>query len=305
MNGEEKTFSTYLTLGETQGAASASFLNNNRVGVIVSMAIHALFIALFLLQPAAKMAAVKTFQISFSEGGPSFSQKSPPSVGNPVKKHAALAMQKQAGIPNQKVAAASAAPKEIAPAPPSPVVEKKAAVKPLETTLPIVADDPADVRGDTFIAAIGNIAPISPSQTGAAVPATGRTGSGSGAGNFAGIASKGGSGSNFGNGTSSGAGGDAPIETRFGQTNAPSFIHREIPDYPPLARRRGKEGRVVLTLLIDQTGKVQKIDVTEPAGFGLTEAAIEAVKKSTFAPAHVGGKKVPSRAVLPIRFKLE
>ena len=175
----------------------------------------------------------------------------------------------------------------------------------METTLPIVADDPADVRGDTFIAAVGNVSPTSPSQTGAALSGTGRTGSGSGAGNPSGIASKGGSESNFGNGTSAGGGSDAPIETRFGQTNAPSFIHREIPIYPPLARRRGKEGRVVLTLLIDQTGKVQKIDVTEPAGFGLTEAAIDAVKKSTFAPAHVGGKKVPSRAVLPIRFKLE
>ncbi len=87
--------------------------------------------------------------------------------------------------------------------------------------------------------------------------------------------------------------------------NAPSFIHRAMPVYPPPARRRGKEGRVVLTLLIDQTGKVQKIDVTESAGYGLTEAAVAAVKKSTFAPARVNGRNVVSRAVLPIRFKLE
>lgn len=301
MNGEEKTFSTYLNMGETQGAASALIPSNNSVGVIVSMAIHALFIALFLLQPAAKMAAVKTFHISFSEGGPSFSQNSPPSADNLVKKQAAPPVKKQASISNQRVVAAPAAPKEVVPAPPTPVVEKIAAVKPLETTLPIVADDPADVRGDAFIAAVGRVSPTSRSQAGAALSETGRTGSGTTAGNPPGIASPSGS----GNGTSSGTGSGAPIETRFGETNAPRFIHRAMPVYPPLARRRGKEGRVVLTLLIDKTGKIEKIDVTEPAGFGLTEAAIDAVKKSTFAPAHVGGKKVASRAVLPIRFKLE
>jgi protein TonB len=60
-----------------------------------------------------------------------------------------------------------------------------------------------------------------------------------------------------------------------------------------------------LTLLIDQNGMLQKIDITEPAGYGLTEAAIEAVKNSTFAPARVNGQKAASRAILPIRFKLE
>jgi protein TonB len=128
---------------------------------------------------------------------------------------------------------------------------------------------------------------------------------GSGFGDGSGNGLGDGSGNGSRNGASSGAESGAPLETRFGEMNAPGFIHQAMPVYPPLARRHGKEGRVVLTILIDQAGKVQKIDVTEPAGYGLTEAAIEAVKRSTFAPAYVNGKKVSSRAVLPIRFKLE
>ena len=301
MNGEDKTFSTYVNMGESAGGASALSPSNNSVGVILSMAIHALFIALFLLQPAAKTTVIKTFHISFSEGDSSFSQSSLPPAANPIKKHTAPAVRNQSNISNKKVVATPTAPKEVLTAPPSPVVEKMAAVKPLETTLPIVPDEPADIRGDTFIAAVGNVSQTSRMQTGATVAETGRPGSGTGAGNPSDIASPGGS----GNGAATGAGSGTPIETRFGQTNAPSFIHRAMPVYPPLARRRGKEGRVVLTLLIDKTGKIEKIDVTEPAGFGLTEAAIDAVKKSTFAPAHVNGRKVASRAVLPIRFKLE
>jgi protein TonB len=94
-------------------------------------------------------------------------------------------------------------------------------------------------------------------------------------------------------------------ETVFGNFGAPAFIHREIPVYPYLAKRFGKEGKVALKLLIDKNGNVQEIEIIESLGFGFTEAAVDAIKKSTFAPAHRNGEKIVSRAILSVRFILK
>jgi protein TonB len=103
------------------------------------------------------------------------------------------------------------------------------------------------------------------------------------------------------------AGGDTdiPIETRFGASIAPAFLHREMPVYPMMARKLGREGKVVLMLTIDENGNLLNAEVMDKAGYGFTEAAVEAVKKSTFLPAKKDGKPIASRALLPIRFRLE
>lgn len=93
--------------------------------------------------------------------------------------------------------------------------------------------------------------------------------------------------------------------TVFGEEEGPRFLHQEKPMYPIKARRLGKEGKVVLTLLIDENGNLLNVEVLEKAGYGFTEAAVEAVRKSTFLPAKKDGKTIASRALLPIRFRLE
>lgn len=95
-----------------------------------------------------------------------------------------------------------------------------------------------------------------------------------------------------------------PIDTEFGSVTGPKFIYYEKPNYPPMARRLGKEGKVLLRLTIDEKGELIKIEVLESAPYGFTEAAIEALKKSKFAPAKKDGKPVPSRALLPVKFIL-
>jgi TonB family protein len=95
------------------------------------------------------------------------------------------------------------------------------------------------------------------------------------------------------------------IETRLGSVGAPSFMHKEIPVYPMPARRMGKEGKVVLKLMIDSRGNLLNIEVIEAAGFGFTEAAVDAIKKSSFTPAKRNGINVAARVLLPIRFRLE
>ncbi len=96
----------------------------------------------------------------------------------------------------------------------------------------------------------------------------------------------------------------APIDTEFGAAIAPSFLYREMPVYPAFARKLGKEGRVLLRLTIDERGDLIEIEVLEKAGFGFVEAAVDAIKKSTFLPAKKNGKPVASRALLPVRFLL-
>lgn len=95
------------------------------------------------------------------------------------------------------------------------------------------------------------------------------------------------------------------IETRFGASVAPAFLHREMPIYPMMARKLGREGKVMLKLTIDEKGNLSDVEVIDKAGYGFTEAAVEAVKKSTFLPAKKDGKPIASWALLPIRFQLE
>jgi len=94
-------------------------------------------------------------------------------------------------------------------------------------------------------------------------------------------------------------------ERVFGSGEGPRFLHREMPVYPMIARRFGREGKVVLKLTIDENGDLLDVEVIEKGGYGFTEAAVEAVKKSTFLPAKKDGKPIASRALLPIRFQLE
>ncbi|MDI6714046.1 MAG: energy transducer TonB [Thermodesulfovibrio sp.] len=99
--------------------------------------------------------------------------------------------------------------------------------------------------------------------------------------------------------------GEKIIDTEFGSTYGPKFIYREIPQYPQIARRLGKEGRVVLRLTLNERGDLLNIEVLESAPYGFTESALEAVKKSKFAPAQRDGKPIACRAILPIRFVLK
>jgi len=95
-----------------------------------------------------------------------------------------------------------------------------------------------------------------------------------------------------------------PEEMAFGSANGPAFIRQVKPVYPSLAKRRNREGMVVLRLSINESGQLKHIEVMEDPGHGFAEAAVEAVRSSQFTPARDNGKPVSVRAILPIRFKL-
>ncbi len=76
------------------------------------------------------------------------------------------------------------------------------------------------------------------------------------------------------------------------------FVEAEPP--PALAERR--QVSVILTIDIDETGKVVKVDVARSGGEDFDDAAIQAARQFVFAPGEAGGKPVPVRITYEYRF---
>jgi protein TonB len=77
------------------------------------------------------------------------------------------------------------------------------------------------------------------------------------------------------------------------------------PRYPESARRNGKEGRVLLRVLVNEEGRSASVEVNRSSGIeALDQAAVEAIKHWRFAPARVGETPVDSWVRIPIDFRL-
>ena len=101
-----------------------------------------------------------------------------------------------------------------------------------------------------------------------------------------------------------GAQGGGPIEASFGSPGGPRFLKKMLPAYPPFARKQEMEGAVLLRVTINAEGRVVEVEVLKKAGFGFDEAAVKAIRESTFIPAKRDGKSLSCIALLPIRFEL-
>lgn len=91
---------------------------------------------------------------------------------------------------------------------------------------------------------------------------------------------------------------------QFGQGDGPRFRHRALPQYPPEAREVNKEGVVTLRLTIDKSGHLCDVKVMRNSGQEFVEAALRAIRSSTFYPAKHKGRAISSRALLTIRFRI-
>jgi len=80
-----------------------------------------------------------------------------------------------------------------------------------------------------------------------------------------------------------------------------------LPPYPLLARRLGKEGVVLLEVVVAADGRAADVRVLKSSGFGpLDESAATTVRRQwRFVPARRGGAPVESRVTVPIRFRLD
>jgi len=75
--------------------------------------------------------------------------------------------------------------------------------------------------------------------------------------------------------------------------------------YPDVAKKAEKEGKVILKATIDENGIPQDIIALTSLGFGLEEAAIEMLRKSTFRPATKGGEPISLEVEIPVDFRLK
>jgi len=94
----------------------------------------------------------------------------------------------------------------------------------------------------------------------------------------------------------------APVQ--FGSAEGPHFLRRVIPGYPQRAKSLHKQGTVILMLTIDTEGNIVDVKIVKKAGFGFDEAAVKALKESTFKAASRNGTSIACRALLPVRFQL-
>jgi len=86
----------------------------------------------------------------------------------------------------------------------------------------------------------------------------------------------------------------------------PSLKRYRPPLYPPRAKGQRIEGKVVVRCVVTAGGKVKKPKIinAKPAGY-FERAALKAVKKWTFVPAKLGGKKVAVYVDIPLSFTLD
>ncbi len=82
----------------------------------------------------------------------------------------------------------------------------------------------------------------------------------------------------------------------------PVLVTRVDPQYPEAARRLRVGGDVVLRVVVEANGSIGRVETVSPASFGMTEAAVDAVKKWTYRPARVNGQPVAVWKVIRVRF---
>ena len=85
----------------------------------------------------------------------------------------------------------------------------------------------------------------------------------------------------------------------------PRPLKTKPPAYPAKLREEGVTGAVIVTLVIDEAGKVMAAEVSKASHEAFRDPSLKAVRDWTFAPAQVAGKAVRARVNVPLNFSLE
>lgn len=84
------------------------------------------------------------------------------------------------------------------------------------------------------------------------------------------------------------------------------YLKNPAPAYPPLSRRMGEEGKVVLRVSVNAQGSADSVEIRTSSGSQrLDESAQKTVRNWKFIPAKRGDSAVQSWVLVPIIFKLE
>lgn len=97
---------------------------------------------------------------------------------------------------------------------------------------------------------------------------------------------------------------EEPIVPFYALSDKPVEIKHVVPVYPELAKKAGIEGTVVVKVLVNTKGDVEKVEVLKSHPL-LDEAAIEAAKQFKFKPGKQRDKFVKVWVSIPFNFKLK
>ena len=86
--------------------------------------------------------------------------------------------------------------------------------------------------------------------------------------------------------------------------SAPVPIKTPQAKYTREARKKKIQGACLVRLIVDANGNPQNLKLVRSIGYGLDEAALEAVKKYRFKPAMKSGQPVAVEMAIEVNFRL-
>jgi protein TonB len=85
-----------------------------------------------------------------------------------------------------------------------------------------------------------------------------------------------------------------------------AYLNNPEPKYPPLSRRLGEEGKVLLKVRVSSDGTAATVDLEKSSNYDrLDEAARQAVARWRFIPAKRGDEPIEASVIVPIVFRLD
>lgn len=85
-----------------------------------------------------------------------------------------------------------------------------------------------------------------------------------------------------------------------------TYLNNPEPKYPPLSRRFGEEGKVLLRVQVTTDGRASTVELEKSSNHArLDEAARQAVAGWRFVPARRGEEAVEASVIVPIVFRLD
>jgi TonB family protein len=88
-------------------------------------------------------------------------------------------------------------------------------------------------------------------------------------------------------------------------TKAPALVHFVEAVYPPDKKEAGVEATVILTIAIDEHGKVTEVEIATSGGADFDAAAVAAARQFVFSPAEIDDKPAPVKITYRYVFKIE
>ena len=85
-----------------------------------------------------------------------------------------------------------------------------------------------------------------------------------------------------------------------------AYLHNPEPKYPPISRRLGEEGKVLLKVRVGVDGYATAVDLEKSSNFErLDEAARQVVARWRFVPAKRGDEAIEASVIVPMVFRLD